>query len=64
MELVSATGGGNIGQFSVANVTVPSNDAPYGVVSFATPVVVTTEEGDNGTSVAMLTVTRRYDEIS
>ncbi len=59
---MNATGGGNIGQFSIANVTVPSNDGPYGVVSFAAPVVVTTEEGDSGTSVAMLTVTRRYDE--
>ena len=57
---MNATGGGNIGQFSVANITVPANDGPFGVVSFATSTGITTEEGDSGTSVAMLTVTRRY----
>lgn len=59
MELVSATGGGNIGTFSVANITVPSNDGPYGVVSFSAPTTTTTEVGDNGTSLAVLTITRR-----
>lgn len=64
VELVSATGGGNIGQFSVANITVPANDAPYGVVSFATSRVVTMEPSDNGTSVVMLTVIRRYEFLN
>ena len=44
----------------MSNITVPSNDGPHGIVSFATPTAVTTEIGDNGTSIALLTVTRRY----
>lgn len=59
VELISATGGGNIGLFSIANITVPANDGPYGVVSFATARAVTNEEGNNGTSIATLTITRR-----
>lgn len=60
--LVSATGGGNIGEFSVALVTVPANDGPYGVVSFQSPTAVTTEVGDSGSSIAMLTIIRRYSK--
>lgn len=60
VELVSATGGGNIGIFSVANITVPSNDGPHGVVAFSARMATTTEVGDNGTSVALLTISRRY----
>lgn len=59
VELVGATGGGNIGAASTATLTVLANDGPYGVVSFVAPTAVTTEVGDNGTSVAMLTVIRR-----
>ena len=57
---MSATGGGNIGVFSIANITVPSNDGPHGVVAFSAPSAVTTEEGDNGTSIATVTIERRY----
>lgn len=60
VELVAATGGGNIGVFSVANITIPANDGPHGVVAFSTSRAATTEVGDNGASVAMLTITRRY----
>lgn len=63
VELVNATGGGNIGTFSVANITVPSNDGPYGVVAFTTATATTMEVGDNGTSVVMLTISRRYEII-
>lgn len=59
MVLVSATGGGNIGAFPVASVTVPSNDGPHGVVSFAARTATAAEVGDSGTSVAQLTITRR-----
>lgn len=60
VELLNATGGGNIGRFPIATITVPANDGPHGVVAFASPVATTTEVGDNGTSTAMLIVTRRY----
>ena len=63
VELVSATGGGRIGDFSVANITVPSNDAAHGVIQFPAVSALTTEVGDNGTSFAMLTITRRYAKI-
>lgn len=59
VELVSATGGGSIGTFSVANITVTANDGPYGVVSFSATTITTTEVGDNETSLALLTITRR-----
>lgn len=59
VELVSATGGGNIGAFPVANITVPANDGPYGVVAFTTATATTTEAAGNETSVAMLTISRR-----
>lgn len=57
---MSATGGGNIGVFSVANITVSSNDGPYGVVAFSASTAATTEVGDNGTSIAILTIFRRH----
>lgn len=59
VELANTTGGGNVGRFPVANITVPSNDGTHGVVSFAAVTAATIEVGDNGTSIAMLTITRR-----
>lgn len=59
VELVSATGGGSIGTFSVANITIAANDGPYGVVSFSAATSTTTEVGDNETSLALLTIIRR-----
>ncbi len=53
------TGGGNLGDFPVSIITIPSNDGPYGVIELATLTSVTTEVGDNGTSLAMLSVIRR-----
>jgi hypothetical protein len=59
VELVSATGGGSIGTFSVANITVAANDGPHGVVAFGVTTQTVPELGDNDTSLALLTVTRR-----
>lgn len=64
VELVSATGGGNIGRVSSRRIIIPSNDGPHGVLSFTARTITTTEVGDNGTSVALLTVTRRYAHTS
>ena len=61
LELLNTTGGANLGRFPVTKITVPSNDGPYGVVAFASPLSTTIEVANNGTSTAMLTVTRRYD---
>lgn len=60
VELVSATGGGNLGAFPVATITIPANDGPYGIVSFTTLVTTATEVGDSGTTTSSLTLTRRY----
>ena len=59
VELVSATGGGNIGMFPAATITVAANDGPYGVVAFSAATFATSEIGDNETSLALLTITRR-----
>lgn len=60
VELVNATGGGNIGVFPIATITVVANDGPYGVVAFSAATFATSEVGDNETSSALLTLTRRY----
>ena len=58
VQLSTATGGAALQDFTQAVVTILSNDNPFGIVSMRSSSGVTMEIGDNGTSVAMLTVIR------
>ena len=58
MQLTSATGGAALQEYTQATVTILGNDNPFGIISLQSPSAVTTEVGDNGTSIAMITVMR------
>ena len=58
MQLSSATGGAALLEYTQATVTILGNDNPFGIISLQSPSSVATEDGDNGTSVAMITVMR------
>ena len=58
VQLISATGGAALLEYTQATVTILGNDNPFGVISLQSPSAVTMEVGDNGTSVAMVTVIR------
>lgn len=58
MQLTSATGGAALQEYTQATVTILGNDNPFGIISLQSPSSITTEDGDNGTSVAMVTVIR------
>ena len=58
VQLTSATGGAALLEYTQATVTIVGNDNPFGIISLQSPSSITTEVGDNDTSVAMITVIR------
>ena len=58
VQLTSATGGAALLEYTQATVTIIGNDNPFGIISLQSPSSITTEVGDNDTSVAMITVIR------
>ena len=58
VQLTSATGGAALLEYTQATVTILGNDNPFGIISLQSPSSITTENGDNGTSIAMVTVIR------
>jgi hypothetical protein len=58
LQLTSATGGAALQEYTQATVTILGNDNPFGVISLQSPSSITTEVGDNDTSLAMITVIR------
>ena len=64
VSLETATGGARIIEGnSLATLTIPENDGPFGVVSFGNPASVAMEIGQTGTSVTMIPVLRRSEVI-
>lgn len=65
MMLGNVTGGARVeASLSTATLTIPENDAPYGVVSFPSTTSVAMETRDNGSSVTLVPVIRRLDFIT
>ena len=58
VQLTSATGGATLLDYTQATITILGNDNPFGIISLQSPSSMTTEVGDNGTSVAMISVIR------
>lgn len=62
VSLESVTGGARIIEGnSLATLTIPENDGPFGVVSFGSPTSVAMEIGQTGTSVTLVPVLRRSE---
>ena len=62
VRLGAVTGGARVEvSRSTATLTVPENDSPYGVLSFASETSVAVETGDDGSFVTMIPVIRRSE---
>ena len=58
VQLTSATGGAALLDYTQATITILGNDNPFGIISLQSPSSITSEVGDNGTSLAMISVIR------
>ena len=64
VRLGAVTGGARVEvSRSTATLTVPENDSPYGVLSFASETCVAVETGDDGSFVTTIPVIRRSEFI-
>ncbi len=62
VRLGGVRGGARVeGSRSTATLTIPENDAPYGVIAFTAATSVAVETRDNGSSVTMVPVVRRLE---